>query len=1067
MHLGLRVLLKKSFLILTLVGAASQAQAGSAVLSSRDVGAPAVDLLYQGEVLDRDAAVDLHNKGVDLSTLDPQPNDVWKPQPQPAVDDLDKTFPADGVPVSFDSFLPATNSLFRARVASVGPDGQKKHYQLMASLEGHAVLARSAMLRRLGFAVSTPRYYRALTVHFESVDQRRQFLDSLSDATLLNRMRWIEAMPPDFAEVTLHDVVLEPAQITSSTRMYHWGVLDAADIKGRRALRSLILPLVLLDIPESANLYSYELGKTINNSAILTHPYAEAFGESTFEDAKWIARKIALLSVKDLQEIVDAAKLPSDVAALVLQKLTSRRNHMVEIFLLRDELLLPWKKYAFDPKITVGAVLKGKLTQTEYPGYALRFTHGDPEAPLRAPELGRFLGLNLIQAGISAAMGQVTKLFTVQNASDLQLKHQSDIQRQVQEHFQNNPGKPFTLPVQAWGGPVGGFSVSASRNVVTGTYYGSDATVQMVDNISLGVNVGFFMGVDGLPYVSPSLGGNVALQRNFLHVRPLAEMKDALKLKSWPSLWLPAFMPGLADGMYKDMDPNDDTKVDAALKKFMDSLKEGEMFIITDTLSPGVKGQINVSIPVLMNPALIYFNPSIGLAGSAMGAVYRRTTLVKTADGFQVYLQRAQTLALDAEFNFNWLVNIFRLGHTYKLGHAITRTYQLENPLDNAEERRKVLLSLRMLLRSNTSAALEDHYQPYELHHDLEAKINRAKALWLEYYGIEEEHRVRVSPPGHPEMVRTLYSHKRTNTRGQDVAGFIMDAVKAVVPAAGISIGSPSGYNPANAFLGHSTWTSIGTEAELTPGGMGLSSTQIEQHWGGWVLPKSKLMKILDIIEAKIRPLNLDRPLIRREEFATTTKLQMYEISSNLMIYEEGLKNIGAMLFHPQGARGAVNQMVAIEGVESVNKFCKDPMHKLIGAFGKYKYTFEENGKKLTYKCLMPWMLKILSAREELIKKPLPRTGEDQIKWTNKLVNTVHKEMELPTFLKWIGNKNYFFQIRVTGFRVNDENGDMEYLSDSVGTFNADQGGGVFKDFSAKYRILSNELYARYLSGGY
>jgi hypothetical protein len=91
-----------------------------------------------------------------------------------------------------------------------------------------------------------------------------------------------------------------------------------------------------LDVVESVNIFSYELGKVLNESVLLTYSYAERFSEATYQDASWIARKIAAFSRKDLEEIIQAGNFPPDVAALVTEKVISRRNHLVEVFNISD-----------------------------------------------------------------------------------------------------------------------------------------------------------------------------------------------------------------------------------------------------------------------------------------------------------------------------------------------------------------------------------------------------------------------------------------------------------------------------------------------------------------------------------------------------------------------------------------------------------------------------------------------------------------------------------------------------------------------------------------------------------
>ena len=62
------------------------------------------------------------------------------------------------------------------------------------------------------------------------------------------------------------DIVLEPAQIEVPN--YHWGQIAPGGTKNRRAVRSLLVPFVMADVPESVNAYSWEIGKIVEGLQI-------------------------------------------------------------------------------------------------------------------------------------------------------------------------------------------------------------------------------------------------------------------------------------------------------------------------------------------------------------------------------------------------------------------------------------------------------------------------------------------------------------------------------------------------------------------------------------------------------------------------------------------------------------------------------------------------------------------------------------------------------------------------------------------------------------------------------
>jgi hypothetical protein len=194
--------------------------------------------------------------------------------------------------------------------------------------------------------------------------------------------------------------------------------------------------------------------------------------------------------------------------------------------------------------------------------------------------------------------------------------------------------------------------------------------------------------------------------------------------------------------------------------------------------------------------------------------------------------------------------------------------------------------------------------------------------------------------------------------------------------------------------------------------------------------------------------------------------LQMYDIQSTLIIYDAGLKKLIDAMNSP--LPDAVDALIEVEGQASLNRYCGNVGRKFMDVLsGVDSYSEAEDGVKYKWRCLMPWMRRVLEFRHGALHRGTFANKEAKIEWTTTFLRLLEKKVDLDKLLSWIGKDNYFFQIKVSGFRTHDENGDSEYISDSVGSFNQNQGGGVFRDFASKYGILSSELTARYLSDGY
>ncbi len=1106
-----------TFLLTSLLG--TSALAATLGVPLQEIGIPATDLLHRGQPIDRDDAMNLHRSGTDISTLDPSDSDAWTNQALPLSNAQEWNYPADGATVSFDSYMDATERVMRSRIID-GQGANGRPFQLLISLKAHSAMATAALLRRLGYPIASPKRYTSLTVRFDSPAARDEFLDTMADRNQACRGRWLKyegqnadeiakiAKDPcikselvklgNSNEVTLQDIVLEPGQI--DTWMFHWGIMKAPLLKGRRALRALIAPVVLADINESINLFSWEIAKVLTNTLILTHTYADQYQEASYTDIKWMARKIAHLTRSELTNIVKAGEYPADIEALLVEKLVARQKQLAQIFNIQPSGV----SFQFNSKISVGGVKEGKLLKEWYPGYSLRFAYEDPESPLRTDELAKYLQIEGISAGIGKLIEQVNKHLQLSTVSDVAQNHVKGLQQACMQEFQQ---KGFcSRPVGLWGGPVAGVGVQADRSVITGTYYGGESRVQLVDNVGVSANVGLFLTKDGLPSlggipISAGLFSNLSFSRNYVHVRPLVNMTDATR-DNWGNIYVPKFMQNLASKL--DIELSNDPEI-VKPENFFEELKEGEMFIITDSVGVGAQAQVNLPLAGILDSGIMGVSPSLSVSAGTQRAIIRRTTVMRTKDGLQVYLQRINSNAFNFGLDFNFWIKVFSFTQTTKKGYASTKAFLLGSEIAE-EKRRPLATALKAILKSNNSEMLEGEFGYYALNHQMTSKIEQGRFLRWQWFGLDESHTVKIQPPVDPqgrynpaEKERTLFSHRILRTNGSNDAALFNDVIAKYAP--GWSVLPTAGANPANSFLGKGQWAIWSGEAELTSWNPSGIVTSVEHHWGGWKLGKEAFFKIIEGIEAKVKPLNLDRPIIRREEFQTMKELQFYEITSKLLIYEAGMKTLMDHLIDPRASNETVHaRLVKIEtggtkdGEKKFSSYCwqnKAPdmaptFHTLFNPilelyansgggmggdrtkntdqvwFQKDKWGEQDTFKDRNFYCVKPWMRWVMDNRTKM-----PTDRKKQIVWTTQFIRTMESQLPLEKVLGVIGKQNYFYQVRVSGFRTNDSNGDTEYTSDSIGTFNETEGAGVFSDFASKYGITQHELSARYLSEGF
>ena len=1061
---------------------AGSAKADPIFIPTDTTGAPANDLQYQGHEIDVDHAVDLREKKVDLSVLDPTPTDVWQNTSYPASDEQGVPFPAEASEVAYDIDPGSTAGLVRARVLYTQPRNlvmAPLSFQLVVGTHLHDALARAALMRRLGYPIPSPRHYKKLTVRFsgpnlkDAILAREAFLDQISDASAMAREGFYIAKPADQPTLTLIDVALERSQI--DVPMYHWGVIRSVDLKGRRSVRSLLVPLVLMAVPETINGFAWKAGSIVDNQLAFDFPNAASFAETTFDDIRWMTRRMAQLTRADLEEIVRLAHYPAEVQALVIEKLVSRRDQLMEIAEVHREVPRAIRHYDYDSKLTLGKgeiVKRGSLLQAQFPGYPMYFALLKmPESRLRPGQIWRYLAVNQIGNVVNELLGQINdRILTMGSPTDVVKKHQAKMIQNVLEFFQKNPGSPYQQRVHAWAGPVGGFNVTANRDVITGTYYGSNSKVQLVDSIGVRASVGLFIGTDGIGSrmkgMTPSGNLGVSVVRNYVHVRPIDDMKTALK-SDWKDVFVTGVM-GKLSNMLK-AGPTATVEAQAAqLKGFLDELQEDEMFVVTDTVIGNASIQASIPIPLLIGPNMSKYDPSVGLRIASQPQMIRRTTFVRTDTGVQVYIQDAQIGNFDIELDLNWLVNVLALEQNKKVGNAEAEAYLIDTKqiLDNKDAAtvRALNVGLRSLLRFQEVAPLREKFGHYQLDHHLTARIRRVKFLPFVFRNLKEEHEVAIDAPGENGGVtkgntRTLFSQKIVNTRGIDAWSLVADIGKALTSGL-VDVSNNAGPNPAYSFLGRGFWTVYRSEAEITPGRETVPYTTVERNWGGWLMGHDHMVKLLGRLNQEVQELNLDRPLMHLEEFSTMKKLQLFQIVATFTVYDKGVQKILSELIKPATADEVVKNLIAVEGQGDLEEFCQN-------ARRRNRHVQRERGVRTKFSCLKPWMEDALEIRKDLLNDSNPDSAEDRVRFANHLVKKLEHKLELATLMKWLGKERFFYRVRISGFRTKDENGDVEYVSDSIGTRDQDAGGGPFRDLSDETGLMQSEVFGTYMSEGY
>lgn len=1093
-------------------------------LARNVVKEPAVDLVGpNGTVIGPGEAATLASKGQDLSLLNPEPNRLWQNDKYAAIDQGDPDYPANGGTVTYVSQEATNIHTYMARVRST--TNPQKFFRLSLSRYVHNTLMRAALLRKLGFFVPSPRYYSNITIKFKSAAEMESFITKAEEAVTADfeARKWVTNVNKTKFTATFTSALLEVANPNYFD--IQWGFMPNPMIPSQRAIvqqfikyrafRSLIVPLALVDVPESVNRFSPKVGSYTAESVVFTHTAARTFSDSTYEDAKWLVRRASQLSERDWQEIVAAASFPKEVDRLVYAKLIHRVGNLHELFDLKPAVALRMPDLNFSS--ADGTIKDGKVSKEFIEGFPLRFAHGDRESPFNDTDIARYLWID----GVSSVIGEFLKRFNehlqVRGMEWYANEHNKDIQQKILDHIKTNPFKPLYKEVSTFGGPFGGVNVNASRHVSTGTYYDSTAPVQLVDNVSVSANLGIFRAVDGLSF-TPVFGGNLSYVRDYIHVRPVSSLKEATK-ESWTKLLIGPLMSKLGRLMDRSLDEKNEKGelLQHPVDEFLQELKVGEVFTISDSVATNAFLQISSPLHTIFGLApMVNVLNSVSFGADAGRVVLRQTSFVRTEEGFQVYVRALNTNSASLQFDINYYLNLlsFRaslLGTDIKTSaYVINYNTDLgsisEDTNDGGkklkEEKEKIRVALRALFVNNDPELFQEHFKhrKFKLEHKLNTAMYRGKILMERIAGFAEHHWLKlVYPPSekHPDLnpedeAVELYSYKKGELVGRDFFSFLLDLIEGLLNEVGI-ISRTQDPNPANVPYGKAYWRIVDTEADLTKNGKQYPSVNLTQHtWGGWHLSKARLLEIIDEVNKKFRDSrSSNRRLIESEAFANSESLDFYRITAAVSIHGNGMEKLKDLVLvtdqkhldaNPTNKGGLFGWLSGGPTLPTDRIFF-DRLIEIMGETddngynARMKYMEEcdreknpgrnssEGGgstyngewyKGTYYECLSYWMRDLLE-----LKREWPEGDKvKQTQWYTELIYLLEKNVPLHLLMNIVGKENYLFKVQINGFRKGDEDGDLAFFSNTSGDPSKDFEvlNGLFALYARKTGLQISEM---------
>ncbi len=981
---------------------------------------PAVDLVRHGKTLLPDEVHKLRedSKGrFDISTLNPgESSDLWRdvyvkelPKDQNPILDMDE--------VNYHSPVLSPSGVFRFNINN-SQDG--KLYTMMLSKTVHSVLLAKSLLRKIGYQIPDIKYVPRVVIKFKSEGDKKGFISYLENVAFAGAPKnWIIEELED-NKLLLQDLIV----MDSNHTIYNLAVGVTSDmIQGRRLLSSLAVPLSVVHLTESVNMFRWNAGIRNGEQITLFHDQLGEF-QASWDDARWITRRMEKLTRNDWKEIVESTSVPKAVQQILLEKLISRRNSVMKLFKIDAE------EFKVDSDISNGVELvKGKLTQQSWPGYASRFAYGDPDSPLADSEMRSFIKSRGISTLLDLVVSQINQLpfLGTDIAAINSEKFQGHLDKAIANSIANKT--PAEIPLKAWVFPTVRGQMILSRNIVTGTYLGTDNLVQLADSVGVVVGAGVFAGTMGLPApLTAFASAEAVFLRSYTHLRPVTSIQKSLKYP-FKNIFIPLVKKDYGNKLHEaslavvDPEASEETriaKIEAALKPFKDSMDVGESILVTDSLSTTAGAKLGAGYEKLVTASLSLVP---GHAVVSRFHVHRKST-----DDFQIYKDLGHVGSLGINFELDSLIPVLSVSFKKARGHARVKFYSVNlNPKNPAVLKNASLLRRAIVSSSTKDIEDEDDGKPFIVKHAFKESNPRVNLFFWQWQWQNSSTNISVTnPKGDERWFRRQY-HGMTKGRNYQryVNALISHWIDLIFDRkAGLSQG---GDNPGYSFKGRAQTRYLTLDEEVTQTGKKIEPfAKLSRIYNGWSIDRTAANKILDDLRQRYRHDFFNAPVLN-----DTRRIFLYNISLNVFFYKNGIDSALAMpeeeikkIFRENMAQ--TNLMINPAQVDDEDTGFESFL-RFLARFRKY----EESGK---HEKANKYLLKALSQAEYKLN----------LKGLMALMG---------------GEENIFINSRIDGFREGDEDGDKALISNSLGEFGSPNILGPLVQVQRQTEMIEGEFF--------
>ncbi len=989
---------------------------------------PAVDLVYKGKHLLPDEVHELREKfkgRFDISTLNPdETSDLWK-------DQILRKLPEDTNPIGYmdeviyHSPVLSPSGIFRFNVRN---EGDGKLYTMMLSKTVHSVLLAKNLLRKIGYQIPDIKYLPRVVLKFKDDKERKSFSSYLENVAFAgSAVGSTDGSVAGWVIDELDDnklVVQDLIVMDSNHTVYNLAVGASMDmIQGRRLLSSLVVPFSIVHLSESVNMFRWNAGVKNGNEIMLFHDQLSDF-QCSWDDARWITRRIEKLTREDWKEIVEGTQIPKPVQQILIEKIISRRNTVMKLFNIDAE------EIKVDPEVSNGVELvKGKLTQKVWPGYASRFAYGDPDSPLAESEMRSFIKSRAISTVLDLVVAQINQIPYL--STDIQGINQTKFQENVNAAIAKSveTKTPFEMPLKTWVFPTIRGQMILSRNLVTGTYLGTDNLVQLVDTVGASVAAGAFVGTMGLPVpLNAMASGEVQIVRTYAHLRPVTSIQKSLKYP-FKNVLIPLVKADYGRKLHEAaqvvLDPKADEKqktekIEAALKPFKDSMDIGESILVTDSVSAFTGGKLGAGYQKLITAAI---SVSVGDNVVSRFHIHRRT-----ADDFHIYKDIGNVGSLGFGLEVDSLIPVFTINTKKNKGQARVKFYNLNLNPKNPDVIKNISLLRRSIVHSSVNDLDdEEKTKPYILRHNFKESSPRMNLLFWQWQWQNSSTNISVtSPKGEERFFRRQYHGMTKGRNYQRYANALISHWVSLLfnKKAGLSEG---GDNPGYTFKGQAETRYLTLEEEVSSDGVRLEPfVKLSRIFNGWSITREKAEVILDKMKQRYRYEFFNAPVLN-----DTRRIFLYNISLNVLFYKNG-----------------INFLLALDEEETKRIF-RENMAQPNLIVSPAKVEDEDTGVE-----------KFLRFMKRFRKYENKGNQFKANKYLLKALSQAEFKLNLKGLVQLMGGaENLYINSRIDGYREGDEDGDKALISNSLGEFGSSNILGPVVQVQKQTEMLEGEFF--------